>query len=246
MPSIARENLEVVADKAALAKAAAQRVAARLAAVGERGAVCLTGGSTPKDLYALLAARKDLPWARLHWFLTDERFVPPGDDLSNFRMCREALLDRVPIPPENIHPIPTDAPSPDTAASAYEAELKRFYGAERLDPARPLFDVVIMGMGPDGHTASLFPGKPAVEETALWAVGVPEAGWSPFVPRVSLTLPALGSCRDMVFLIAGADKRAPLGRVLKGERLPSARAWSEGAFVTLADRAAAPEAGDGR
>ncbi|HVV92278.1 MAG TPA: 6-phosphogluconolactonase [Hyphomicrobiales bacterium] len=245
MASISRANLEVVADKAALARAAAERVAARLAAVGGRGAVCLTGGSTPKDLYALLAARTDLPWARLHWFLTDERFVPPRDELSNLRMCREALLDRAPIPPENIHPIPTDAASPDEAAARYQAELKAFYGAPGLDAARPLFDVVVMGMGPDGHTASLFPGKPAVEETARWAVGVPEAGWEPFVPRVSLTLPVLGSCREMVFLIAGADKRAPLGRVLAGETLPSGRAWTRGTMVTLADRAATPEAGHG-
>jgi 6-phosphogluconolactonase len=245
MNSIAPANLEVVADKAALAAAAAERIAARLAVVKERGAVCLTGGSTPRDLYALLAGREDLPWDRLHWFLTDERFVPPTDPLSNFRMCREALFDRAPIPAANIHPFATDAASPDEAARRYEADLQRFYGAERLVAGRSLFDVVIMGMGPDGHTTSLFPGKPAVEETARWAVGVPEAGWEPFVPRVSLTLPVLASCQDMLFLISGSRKRNALGRVLAGEALPSGRARSDGALITLADRAAAPEGAHG-
>lgn len=244
MASIGRDNLEVLPDKAALARAAATRMVTRLAAIEGRGAVCLTGGSTPKELYALLATAP-LPWPRLHWFLTDERFVPAADPLSNMRMCREALLDRAPVPPENIHPFATDAESPEAAALAYAAELARFYGSDRLEAGRPLFDVVAMGMGPDGHTASMFPGKAAIEETGRWAVGVPEAGWEPFVPRVTLTRPALASCRDMIFLISGQDKRAPLGRVLAGEPLPSARATSNGAFATLVDRAALPDSLDG-
>jgi 6-phosphogluconolactonase len=119
--------------------------------------------------------------------------------------------------------------------------LKSFYGGDRLDPARPLFDLVLMGVGPDGHTASLFPGYPAIEETGRWVTGVPEAHVEPFVPRVSLTLPALGSCREMLFEVAGADKRAILTRVLDGENLPANRAHSIGETVWLVDQAALPE-----
>ena len=117
-------------------------------------------------------------------------------------------------------------------------ELKSFYGAELLDPARPLFDVVLMGVGPDGHTASLFPGYPAIDETERWVVGVPKAHVEPFVPRVTLTLPALASCREMLFEVAGADKRAILTRVLAGENLPANRARPTGETIWLVDKAA--------
>ena len=123
----------------------------------------------------------------------------------------------------------------------YAEQLKSFYGAEQLDPARPLFDLVLMGVGPDGHTASLFPGYPALEETGRWVVGVPKANVEPFVPRVTLTLPALNFCREMLFEVAGADKRAILTRVLEGENLPANRAQSSGETVWLVDRAALPE-----
>ena len=139
---------------------------ARIAANGDRVAICLTGGSSPKQLYQLLANepyRSRIPWDRVHWFIGDERFVPADDPLNNMRMARQAFLNRC-APLVNIHPIATDAANPDEAARRYEAELKSFYGADKLDPARPLFDVVLMGVGPDGHTASLFPGYPAIEE----------------------------------------------------------------------------------
>ena len=113
-------------------------------------AVCLSGGSTPQRLYELLAGppyRDKFPWSRTHWFWGDERFVPHDDALSNYRMVREALLSRAPIPAINIHPIPTEGISPEKAAAAYERELKSFYGAEHLDPARPLFDVNLLGLG---------------------------------------------------------------------------------------------------
>jgi len=112
---------------------------------------------------------------------------------------------------------------------------------DRLDPARPLFDVVLMGLGPDGHTASLFPDYPAMAETERWVVGVPQAHVEPFVPRVTLTLPALGSCREMLFEIAGSGKRAILTRVLAGENLPASRAHATGATIWLVDEAALPE-----
>jgi 6-phosphogluconolactonase len=235
-----------VADPAALAKAAAERVIARIAANPGRVAVCLTGGSSPKALYQLLATREyrdTIPWDRIDWFIGDERLVPRKDPLHNMSMARQAFLDRC-APAANVHPIATDTADlndPDVSAALYENELMAFYGAEQLDPARPLFDLVLMGVGPDGHTASLFPGFPAVEETARWVVGVPKANVEPFVPRVSLTLPTLASCREMLFEIAGESKRAILARLLAGEDLPANRARSENETVWLIDRAALPE-----
>ena len=232
-----------VADPAALASAAADRLVARIAANDGRIAVCLTGGSSPKQLYQRLATdayRDRIPWERTHWFIGDERFVPPGDTRNNMAMARGIFLDRF-APPANIHPIATDTANPDESAHAYERELKAFYGAGRLDAARPLFDLVLLGVGLDGHTASLFPGYPAALETERWVVGVPEAHVEPFVPRVSLTLPALAACREMMFEVAGSAKRAILTRILGGENLPASCACSTGETVWLTDRAALPE-----
>jgi 6-phosphogluconolactonase len=236
-------NIIAVADPATLAKTAAERLIARIAANGERVAICLTGGSSPKQLYELLADepyRSRIPWDRVHWFIGDERFVPATDALNNMRMARQAFLNRC-APLVNIHPMATNAANPDAAARRYEVELKSFYGADDLDPARPLFDVVLMGVGPDGHTASLFPGHPAIDEKERWVVGVPKAHVEPFVPRVTLTLPTLGSCHEMLFEVAGADKRPILTRVLAGEDLPAARAYTVGETRWLVDRAALPE-----
>ena len=232
-----------VSDANALAKAAADRILARIAANGERVSICLTGGSSPKQLYRLLATdayRGRIPWDRVHWFIGDERFVPANDPLNNMGMARRTFLDLC-APAANIHPIPTDSADPSEAALRYERELQSFYGAEVLNPGRPLFDVVLMGVGPDGHTASLFPGYPAIEETERWVIGVPKAHVEPFVPRVTLTLAALGSCREMLFEVAGPDKRAILTRVLAGENLPANRAHSIGETVWLVDKAALPE-----
>jgi 6-phosphogluconolactonase len=232
-----------VSDSAALAKAAAERLLARIAANSGRVAICLTGGSSPKQLYQLLATdpwRAQIPWDRVHWFIGDERFVRPDDPLNNMAMARRAFLDSC-APVANIHPIPTDTVNPDEAARRYERILQSFYGAGRLDPAMPLFDVVLMGVGPDGHTASLFPLYPAVAETERWVVGVPEAHVDPFVPRVTLTLPALASCREMLFEVAGSEKRAILTRVLAGENLPANQARSLGETIWLVDQAALPE-----
>jgi 6-phosphogluconolactonase len=233
----------VVSDAAVLAKAAAERVMARIAANSGRVAICLTGGSSPKQLYQLLATdayRSRIPWERVHWFIGDERFVSAGDPLHNMAAARRIFLDRC-APVSNIHPIPTDAANPREAARRYESELKSFYGANELVSSRPLFDLVLMGVGPDGHTASLFPDYPAIEEIERWVVGVPRAHVEPFVPRVTLTLPALGSCREMLFEVSGPDKRAILTRVLDGENLPANRARSTGETIWLADEAALPE-----
>ena len=232
-----------VADAAALAGAAADRVMARISENSGRIAVCLTGGSSPQRLYRLLGEnpyREKIPWDRVHWFIGDERFVPAGDPLHNMTAARQAFLDRC-APASNVHPMLTEAADPEESAQRYERELKSFYGDDGLDRDRPLFDLVLMGVGPDGHTASLFPGYPTLSEKERWVVGVPTANVAPFVPRVTLTLPALNSCREMLFEIAGADKRAILTRVLDGEDLPANRAHAVGETVWLADRAALPE-----
>ena len=229
-----------VADAAVLAVTAANRLLARIDANRDRVAICLTGGSSPKQLYRLLAAdpyRRRIPWDRVHWFIGDERFVAANHPLNNMGMARELFLDRF-APPANIHPIPTSTADPDDSASRYERELQSFYGAHDLDPARPLFDVVLMGVGPDGHTASLFPNDPAVEETKRWVIGVPKAHVEPFVPRVTLTLPALSSCREMLFEVAGNEKREILTRLATEDKLPANRARSLGETVWLVDKAA--------
>src|SRR4051794_3377294 len=189
----ANRDIIAVADPMILATTAAERLIAQISASDERAAICLTGGSSPKQLYELLADepyRSRLPWDRVHWFIGDERFVASTDPRNNMAMARQAFLDRC-APPANIHRIATEAADPDQAARRYEAELKSFYGNDRLENARPLFDLVLMGVGPDGHTASLFPGSAALAETERWVVGVAQADVEPFVPRVTLTLPAL-------------------------------------------------------
>jgi 6-phosphogluconolactonase len=244
MPEAKSPQVIIVADGRALAEAAAQRLVHR-AGRGDRAAVCLTGGSSPQGLYRLLETaqwRGKIPWPRVHWFIGDDRFVPESDPLSNMGTARHAFLDDVGVPAQNIHPIATNAGDPERAAQLYERELKDFYGADRLDPARPLFDLVLMGLGSDGHTASLFPHAPALDEKERWVVGVAKAGMEPYVPRVTLTFPALGSSCEMLFLVDGAEKRNILRRVLSGEDLPAHRAHCDGELIWLIDRAAAPEA----
>lgn len=243
MSAASRPQIVVVADAAALAQTAARRLVGRISH-SNRAAVCLTGGSSPLGLYRLLAQdplRSQVPWQRVHWFMGDDRFVPERDPLSNMGAARQAFLDPVSAPRQNIHSIPTQAGDPDEAARRYEDELKQFYGADRLDPGRPLFDLVLMGLGPDGHTASLFPHSPALEENQRWVVGVAQAGMQPFVPRVTLTFPALASTREMLFLVDSADKRPTLARVLGGEDLPAHRAYAQGDLIWLMITAAVPE-----
>jgi 6-phosphogluconolactonase len=230
----AQPEVVVVADAAALAQTAARRLLDHVAEK-DRAAVCLTGGSGPAGLYRLLSED------RVHWFIGDDRFVPETDPLSNMGMAQQLFLDRAGAPRENIHSIPTEANYPEGAARLYEDALKAFYGADRLDPARPLFDLVLMGLGGDGHTASLFPHSPALDEKDRWVLGIAKAGMEPFVPRVTLTFPALASTHEMLFLIESADKRAILSRVLGGEDLPARRAYSDEKLVWLVVRDAAPE-----
>jgi 6-phosphogluconolactonase len=205
-------------------------------------AVCLSGGSTPRRLYERLASpaiAARIPWSRVHWFWGDERFVPHDDPDSNYRMARDAFLSRVPAPAGNVHAVPTEGLSPEQAADAYEATLKRYYGADGLTPERPLFDVNLLGIGEDGHTASLFPGQPALKETQRWAVAVVGAKSN---ARITLTYPALGSSRDVAFLVTGAGKRDVVERVRAGDRaLPAALVRPLGRLHWFADRSAIPE-----
>jgi 6-phosphogluconolactonase len=221
-----------------LARATAAWLRERAQAGGPRFAVCLPGGSTPRRVYELLASaeRPTFPWDRVHWFFGDERFVPHDHPDSNYRMARAAMLDAVPVPAANVHPMPT-AGTPAQAAQAYENELHDFCGAATLDPQRPLFDVVLLGLGEDGHTASLFPGIAALAERQRWVVDVlnPKSE-----PRITLTYPALESTRALAFLAAGAQKRDILARIWAGEDLPAARLHSRAAVQWLIDQAAAP------
>ncbi|MFZ3357443.1 MAG: 6-phosphogluconolactonase [Xanthobacteraceae bacterium] len=243
MDAKSKPTILTVEDAPALAEAAARRLIERVSQK-DRAAVCLTGGSSPQGLYRLLAEepwRSQVPWDRVHWFIGDERFVPENDPLSNMGAARQLFLDRAGAPARNIHPVDTTVNYPEGAARLYEDTLKAFYGAERLDPARPMFDMVLMGLGGDGHTASLFPHSPALDETQRWVLGIAKAGMEPFVPRVTLTFPALASTREMLFLVDSADKRNILGRVFGGEDLPARHAYADGDLVWLIVRSAAPE-----
>jgi 6-phosphogluconolactonase len=215
-------EIEIFPDKDALVRAAAERFVARAAETSrERGRclVALSGGSTPKPVYELLAspahaARVD--WSRLHLFWGDERCVPPDHPDSNYRMTREALIDRVPIPAANVHRIRGEDP-PEAAADAYDRLLRDLFGGGAA-PARS-FDLALLGMGPDGHTASLFPGTAATTEVRRWATAVhverPREMW-----RVTLTTVVLNAAADVTFLVAGADKAARLQEVLREDGGP--------------------------
>lgn len=205
-------------------------------------AICLSGGSTPRRLYELFATPEiasRFPWNRTHWFWGDERFVPHDSPESNYGMAREAFLSRVPAPAHNVHAIPTDGLSPEQAATAYEATLKRFYGADTLVPARPLFDVTLLGIGENGHTASLFPGQPALQEIRRWVVAVIGTKSE---PRITLTYPALDSSRDVVFVVTGRGKRHVVTRAQSGDRtVPAGLVRPVGRLHWFTDRAAAAE-----
>jgi 6-phosphogluconolactonase len=241
-------TLIVVENDATLAETAAQRLVDRVVS-RDRAAVCLTGGSSPEGLYRLLGQepwRAMVPWGRVHWFIGDDRFVPESDPLSNMGMAQRLFLGSVPAPRGNIHPMATQAKSPDDAARLYEKDLKEFYGADALDPNVPLFDLVLMGLGNDGHTASLFPHSLSLDEKQRWVVGVAKAGMEPYVPRVTLTFPTLASTREMLFLVESPEKRELLGRVLSGEAssgeaLPAQRVYSNGELIWLVTRDVAPK-----
>ena len=239
MTSLSEAKLEILDNPEALSRRIASWMLELATAKDGAFSVALSGGSTPQRLYQLLTRppyRDSFPWLRTHWFWGDERFVPHDDALSNYRMVRKALLSRAPIPASNIHPIPTEGVTSEAAASAYEHELKAFYGAGRLDPTRSLFDMTFLGLGPDGHTASLFPGTSVLAERDRWVAAVAVAKTE---VRITLTYPALESSRHVAFLVAGEDKRTILGRIRAGDdSVPAARLHPTGTLWVFADAAA--------
>lgn len=239
-------TLRLFADVQALSEAASQEwVRCSREAIAARGrfTVALSGGSTPKRLYQLLAAepfRSQVDWSRVEVFWGDERCVSPDHPDSNYRMAREALLMHVPIPAEHIHRIEAERADRDAAAREYEAVLARVFGvAVGAEP--PALDLILLGMGPDGHTASLFPHTQALDETKRWVVAnhVPQLN----TDRLTLTRPILNRGREVLFLVAGDDKAERLAEVLAGpadpKRLPSQSIQPDGQLVWFVDRAAA-------
>jgi len=232
-------NLEELSDHAANLFV---RNAQKAVKTESRFTVCLSGGSTPRRLYALLAqhpVRDQVPWQQVHIFWGDERCVPLSSPDNHFAMTSELLLNKVPIPADNIHRMRGESPDPETAAKEYEAELSRFF---RLGPSEfPCFDLIFLGMGDDGHTASLYPGTPALQERERLVV-------AQYVPqrenyRLTLTFPVINSARRVVFLVAGAEKANALHHVLEGnagfDRPASLVKLSRGNVVWLVDRLAA-------
>jgi 6-phosphogluconolactonase len=226
--------------------AAEEFIRAASEAVEKRGrfAVALAGGSTPKSLYALLAANasSSLPWSQMFFFFGDERHVPPDHPDSNYRMANESLFSKAPIPPGNVFRMPTENPDADAVAAAYEQTLRNFFSAK---PGEfPSFDLILLGMGPDGHTASLFPETAALEERSRLVV----ANWVEKLKtsRITLTLPVLNAARCVTFLVSGTDKAPALHQVLEGdgpgEKYPSKLVQPErGKLIWFVDRAAASE-----
>lgn len=235
-------RIEVLPDPPALARHVAGWMTSAAIAAKDGFRVSLSGGSTPKALFGLLASPEFVgrfPWPRVSWYWGDERFVPYDHPESNYRMTREAMLAKAPVPPENVHPVPTEG-TPDAAASRYEQTLQAAYGAAVLDPARPLFNLTLLGLGPDGHTASLLPGEPVLQERKRWVAAV--AHGRPEV-RITMTYPAIESSRQVAFLVAGKEKAAILKSIRDGgSEVPAARVRPVGELVWFVDRAAAGEA----
>ena len=235
-------EIEIYADAAALAEAAAHRLCDLTRARDGDFSLALAGGATPERLYRRLAQEPYLTainWPRLHIFWSDERCVPPQHPASNFRLAHETLLRYVSIPPAHLHRIAGEL-APRQAAEQYAAELNAFSAQH----GQPLFDLLLLGLGADGHTASLFPGSPALEERTQLAVAVEHSTPPPNVPRVTLTLPALNSAAQVFFLVSGAPKAARLAQILfPSVNTPLLPAQSicppQGRVVWLLDAAAA-------
>jgi 6-phosphogluconolactonase len=241
-------DIRVFPDLDALSRGALEELLRSMQdAIQKRGrfAIALAGGHTPAKLYALWAESirhgVETPWEKVHLFFGDERYVPADSPLSNYRMVKEALISAVPIPAANVHPMPTGEPSPEQAAEAYEADLRKFFGAEP-----PALDLQLLGLGPEGHTASLFPGSPVLEEKKKWVAAV-DVEAKPKL-RLTLTPVVLNAGRKTLFLVAGADKRE-IVEALKREpdthpdgrssQYPAAQIHPAGGAIWLLDQAAA-------
>ena len=240
-----RLTLQTFADAEAVSQAAAREfVRCAAAVIAERGrfTVALSGGSTPKRLYQLLAEaphKGAVDWGKLEIFWGDERSVPPDHNDSNYHTADVALLTKIPLSPERIHRMQAEREDRDAAARDYQNEIARVFKADPSGPP-PAFDLILLGMGPDGHTASLFPHTTALGETAKWVVPnyVPKfSTW-----RLTMSRPMINKARQVLFLVAGPDKKDPLFEVWTGPtdsaRLPSQLIQPEGQLVWYADRAA--------
>jgi 6-phosphogluconolactonase len=243
------QNLRVVSDPPALADTAANeflRIGADAIHTRGRFDAALSGGSTPRATYERIADTwrqapgGPLDWARVHLFWGDERHVPPDDPQNNYRMANDAMIEHVPIPPENVYPVPSAIPDAREAASRYEARIME---ALRLGPDDvPRFDLILLGMGPDGHVASIFPGTEALEEERRLVAG----NWvaTHDVWRITMTLPVLNAAANVIVLVAGREKAPALRRVARGPHtpplLPAERLHPKsGTLLWLADREAA-------
>lgn len=208
-------------DADALARAAAVKLLSLAgAAIAERGVftLALSGGSTPKKLYALLAkdpAFAAFPWAQTQLFFGDERHVPPDDPESNFRMVKETLLASGHVPEANVHRVPAELIDAAQAAAQYEAELRRVFAGPALLDGFPRFDVILLGMGPDGHTASLFPDSPALDET--FRNVIPAVGPKPPPQRITMTFPLINAARKVCFLVKSPEKLPLVERIVAGD-----------------------------
>jgi 6-phosphogluconolactonase len=242
-------RLTVCEDRGELATRAADLVLAcarEAVQQRQRFTLVLAGGSTPQTTHVLLAEpdrAAAMDWSKTCILFGDERFVPPDDDRSNFGTANRALLSRVPIPPSQVFRVPTEETSAAAAASEYAARLVRFFSSG-ADSLLPRFDLVMLGMGEDGHTASLFPGAATLRVADAWATWSPPGALPPLVDRITLTYPLLNAARHVVFLVAGEEKAATLHDVIEGnadpQRRPAAGIRPAGGTLTwLIDRSAA-------
>jgi len=237
-------DVRVAGDLHALSVAAAEAMVQVIAAAAGEAGTCslaLSGGGTPRELYRLLASRfrEQIPWERVHIFWGDERYVPHDHPDSNYGMARDTLLDHVPCPKANIHPMPTHVPTPEAAAGDYERTLKDHFGNDG-----PPFDVNLLGLGADGHTASIFPGSPALRERTRWVMSA-QSNAAP-VSRLTLTLPALIQSANIFVLVAGANKASALKQAVSASAdvnaCPAAGLRdARGRVIWFVDREAASE-----
>jgi 6-phosphogluconolactonase len=233
-----------VSDEETLAREAAMRLTALAhQAVNSRGraSVVLSGGSTPGRLFALLAQepyRSQIPWQQVHLFWADERCVPPDDDGSNYRMAKESFISQVPIPPDHVHRMLGEL-APEAAARTYDRELQDFFCGPH-----PRFDLVLLGLGEDGHTASLFPDSPLLAEAESLVAPATASYRGRPAERITLTLPAINAARHVLFLVAGSAKAGIVASVLRGPggRFPAQRIRpTAGSLGWLLDAAAAAQ-----
>ncbi len=233
--------VEVLADKSALIERSQDIILSRLqTAIKSRDqfTIALSGGSTPKPLYEALSSQS-LPWSKIHIFWGDERYVPAIHQDSNQLMARQAWLDRIEIPAENIHPMNTTSADPVQDAQKHEAELQEFFSTKKGEI--PVFDLILLGMGDDGHTASLFPHTEALTESnRLVTVGNKDGQ-----PRITFTVPLINQARCVLFVVAGANKRPALKQVFAEQademNYPSRLIQPQGELLWLLDQAAAAE-----